>query len=52
VFGNLGIDEFATASLERSESTFLVNAHQPAVAGNIGREDGSRANRRHCTFIK
>jgi hypothetical protein len=30
VFGNLEIDEFATASLERSQSTFLVNAHQLA----------------------
>ena len=40
MFGNLGIDEFATARLERCESAFLVNAHQAAVAGNIGREDG------------
>jgi hypothetical protein len=42
VFGDFGIDEFATACLERSESAFLVNAHQPAVAGNVGSEDGSQ----------
>jgi hypothetical protein len=40
VLGDLGIDEFATASLERSESAFLVNTHQAAVTGDIGREDG------------
>ena len=42
MFGDLGIDEFASARLERCESAFLVNAHQPAVAGDIGREDGSQ----------
>src|SRR5450759_1973329 len=29
----LGIDDFASVGLERCESTFLVNAHQAAVAG-------------------
>ena len=42
MFRHLGIDEFAAVRLERCESTFLVNAHQAAVAGNIGREDGSQ----------
>src|ERR1017187_2454016 len=41
MFRDLGIHQFAAADLERSESTFLVNAHEAAVAGNIGREDGS-----------
>ena len=40
MFGNLGIDEFASDGLEGCESAFLVNAHQAAVTSNIGREDG------------
>ena len=39
---DLGIDEFATVRLERCESAFLVNAHQAAVAGNIGCEDSGQ----------
>ena len=38
---NLGIDEFASVRLERCERAFLVDAHQAAVASDIGREDGS-----------
>jgi hypothetical protein len=37
------VDEFAAASLEGSESTFLVIARQRAVAGDIGRHDSSRS---------
>src|SRR5262249_4377075 len=42
ILSNLGIDQFAAASLERRESSFLVSSHQAAVTGNIGREDGSQ----------
>jgi hypothetical protein len=42
MLGNLGIKEFAPVRLKRSESAFLVNSHQPAVAGDIGRQDGSQ----------
>ena len=36
---DLGIDDIAPVRLERCESTLLVNAHQPTVAGDIGRKD-------------
>jgi len=39
---DLGIDDFPPVRLERRERTFLVNAHQAAVAGNISRKDGSQ----------
>src|SRR5262245_49273621 len=42
MFGDFGIDKFAPARLERSKSAFFVDAHQPAVAGDIGCEDGSQ----------
>ena len=38
----LGSIEFAAARFERCESAFLVNAHQAAVAGDIGRENGGQ----------
>ena len=44
VFGDLGIDEFATVGLERSESAFLVDAHQAAVASNVGCEDSGQSS--------
>ena len=40
MLGDLWINEFAPVRLERRESAFLVYAHQPAVAGDIGGEDG------------
>jgi hypothetical protein len=40
VFGDLGIDEFATARLELRESTLFVDAHEAAVASNVGRKNG------------
>src|SRR5262249_53580931 len=37
-----GIDDFASIHFECGVSTLLISAHQPAVAGNIGREDGGQ----------
>jgi hypothetical protein len=48
IFRDLGIDQFAAASLERRESSFLVIAHQAAIAGDIGREDGSEPSFDAC----
>jgi hypothetical protein len=42
MLGNFGIDKFASVGLECCESTFLVNPHQSAVAGNVGCEDGGQ----------
>jgi hypothetical protein len=33
---DLGVNEFASARLERRDRAFLVTAHQAAVAGHIG----------------
>jgi hypothetical protein len=40
VLGDLGVDEFLTMGLELAQRAFLVDAHQPAIAGDIGRENG------------
>ena len=40
MLGDLGIDQFAAMRLQSRERAFLVVADQPAVAGDIGREDG------------
>ena len=42
---DLGIDEFAPDRLQRRERAFLVVAHQPRIAGDIGRQ-----NRRQSPF--
>jgi hypothetical protein len=42
VFGYFGIDKLFSARLERGQSAFLVFAHETAVAGNVGREDGGQ----------
>ena len=42
VFRYFGINDFVSILFERRVSTLLINAHQPAVAGNIGREDGGQ----------
>jgi hypothetical protein len=42
MLSNLRIDKFVSMCLKRRESAFLVNTHQAAVSGNIGREDGSQ----------
>ena len=38
--GDLGVDQFAAVRLQPCQRAFLVGAHQPAVAGNIRRQDG------------
>ena len=40
MFRNLGIDDFAPGRLKRCKSAFLVNPHKPAIASDIGRENG------------
>jgi hypothetical protein len=42
MFSNLGIDYFAPGRLERCKSAFLVNCHKPAIASDIGRENGGQ----------
>src|SRR5262245_2428317 len=42
VFRYFGIDDFVAIHFERRVSAFLISAHQPAVACNIGREDGGQ----------
>jgi hypothetical protein len=39
VLGELGIDQFAAMGFEPRQRAFLVSAHQPAVARDIGRKD-------------
>jgi hypothetical protein len=39
VLGDLGIDRFAAMGFEPRQRAFLVRAHQPAVARDIGRKD-------------
>ena len=39
MLGDLGVDQFAAERLQRRERAFLVRAHQPRVAGDIGRQD-------------
>ena len=38
MFGDLGIDQFLAMRLELAQRAFLIDAHQPAVAGNVGRQ--------------
>ena len=40
--GNLGIDQLAPMGLQLREGPFLVGANQPAVAGDICRENGGQ----------
>jgi hypothetical protein len=42
IFRNFWLDEFAAVRLECGQRAFLIGAHQTAVTGNIGREDGSQ----------
>jgi hypothetical protein len=39
---NFGINEFAPVRLKRCDGTLLINAHQTAISGDIGGEDGSQ----------
>jgi hypothetical protein len=38
--GDARIDQFAAERLQPCQRTFLVGAHEPAVPGNICRQDG------------
>ena len=40
MLGDLGIEEFAPVRLQPGERLLLVGFHQPAVAGDIGRQNG------------
>jgi hypothetical protein len=37
--GDLGVDQFAAERLQPCQRAFLVGAHQPAIAGNVRRQD-------------
>ena len=37
VLGDLGVDQFLAMRLELAQRAFLIDAHQPAVAGNVAR---------------
>ena len=39
VLGDLGVDQFLADALELAERAFLVQAHQPAVTGNVARKN-------------
>jgi hypothetical protein len=39
MFGDLGVDELLAVRLELAQCAFLIDAHQPAVAGNIASEN-------------
>ena len=40
VGGDMRLDQLAEVALQALQRAFLVAAHQPAVAGDIGRQDG------------
>jgi hypothetical protein len=42
VLGDLAVDQLRTMRLEALERTLLVDAHQPAVADDVRREDGAQ----------
>ena len=42
MLGDLGVDELAAVRLEARERTLLIVADEPAVAGDVGREDGGQ----------
>ena len=44
MLGDLGIDERLSTGLEPGERAFLVGTHQPAITGDIGRQDGREAS--------
>jgi hypothetical protein len=39
MLGQLGVNQFTAAHFQRRESAFLINAHQAAIACNIGRKN-------------
>jgi hypothetical protein len=44
VLGDLGIDKLAPMRLQPGERLLLLGSHQPAVAGDIGRQNGRQAS--------
>ena len=42
VLGDLGVDQFLAMRFQLSKRALFVNAHQPAVAGHVAREDGGQ----------
>ena len=42
MLGELGIEQKGAMGLQLPDRAFLVGAHQPAVAGDIGRQDGRK----------
>jgi len=40
MLGELGIEQGSAMSLQLPDRAFLVGAHQPAIASDIGRQDG------------
>jgi len=41
MFLDLRLDQIATVRLHLRQGTFLIGPHQPAVAGDIGRQNGA-----------
>ena len=39
MLGDLGIDQFLAMRLQLSKRAFFVDAHQPAVAGDVARQN-------------
>jgi hypothetical protein len=37
MLSNLAVDEFLAMNLELAQRTFLIDTHQPAIAGDVGR---------------
>ena len=42
VLRNFGIDQFLAMRFQLSKGSLFVNAHQPAVASNVGRQNGGK----------
>jgi hypothetical protein len=42
VFSDLGIDQFVAVRFQLSKGSLFVNAHQSAVASNVGRQNGGK----------
>ena len=40
MLGNLRVDQLAAMSLQPSECALFIDAHQPAISGDISRQDG------------
>ena len=47
---NRGVDQFATAALQSLERTYLILAHEAAVADHIGRKDCGKPSLHTCVL--